>query len=303
MENVVVSVLICTYNQERFIVSAIESVLAQQCEARFEILIGDDCSTDNTGKIADEYQHRYPEVVRVIRPERNMGMAQNLVRLISAAKGEFLAICDGDDYWLREDVLQKHIDVFRSMPDVGMVCAVARCFKQDKGKLEGTLGDVGAENLMTMIRNNSDVAAPTLAFRTELMRKCMSELKWNIELDHFYDTVMAYWFASYSRIKFINEELAVYRVLPNSACHASTLEVQHKYQKRYFAIKWHYVLTHPELYGEEIYDVLMSDFDQQVAYSAYLSEVKVRNSITHKIGNFILSPIKWLKHTFVKAKP
>ena len=153
-----------------------------------------------------------------------------------------------------------------------------------------------------MLRDNDDVAAPTLAFRTELMLKCVSELQWNIEQDHFYDSVMAYWFAMYSKIKFINEELAAYRVLSQSASHTNSLEVACNYSKRYFAVKWHFILTHSELYGDEIFDVLMRDYDQQVANAAYLSEIKVRNSITHKMGNIMLEPIKWIKRIFVKVK-
>jgi glycosyltransferase involved in cell wall biosynthesis len=176
-----ISVLVCTYNQEKYLAQALDSVLMQQCDEPFEILIGDDCSTDSTSQIADDYQSRFPEIIRVIRPEKNKGASQNIVRLVNEAKGEYLSICDGDDYWLCEEILQKQIGIFRTAPSVGMVCAKAKRFIQSKGNYEGSLGYVGAEDLMTMLYDNQDVAAPTIAFRTELMKQCVAESKWYID--------------------------------------------------------------------------------------------------------------------------
>ena len=135
-----ISVLMCTYNQERYIAQAIESILMQKCSEPFELLIGDDCSTDATSRIVDEYQSRYPSIVRVIRPPHNTGAAENIIRLIHEAKYELIAICDGDDYWLRDDVLQKHLQIYKTRPDVGMICAKAKCYIQEKDIYEGTLG-------------------------------------------------------------------------------------------------------------------------------------------------------------------
>jgi len=287
-----ISVLVCTYNQEKYLSQAIESVLKQKCDEPLEILIGDDCSTDGTGKIADEYQSRFPDKVRVIRPEKNGGATLNGLRLIKEAKGEFLSICDGDDYWLGEDHLQKQIDIFRTMPSVGMVCAKAKRFIQSKGDYEGTLGYAGAEDLMTMLRDNKDVAAPTIAFRTELMRQCIDDSQWYIDNNYFYDTIEAYWFAYNSRIKFIDEELAAYRILSNSEGHASTPEKEAEQARRYFAVKWHFILTHPDICGEDVYELLMQDYDARTKYIAGISSQKVRNSKAYRFGNLIINPFR-----------
>lgn len=287
-----ISVLVCTYNHEKYLAQAIESVLKQKCDEPLEILIGDDCSTDGTGKIADEYQSRFPDKVRVIRPEKNGGATQNGLRLIKEAKGEFLSICDGDDYWLGEDHLQKQIDIFRTMPSVGMVCAKAKRFIQSKGDYEGTLGYAGAEDLMTMFRDNKDVAAPTIAFRTELMRQCIDDSQWYIDNNYFYDTIEAYWFAYNSRIKFIDEELAAYRILSNSEGHASTPEKEAEQARRYFAVKWHFILTHPDICSEELFELLMRDYDARTKYIAGISSQKVRSSKAYRFGNLIINPFR-----------
>lgn len=295
-----ISVLICTYNQEKYITQAIESVLMQKCDEAFEILVGDDCSTDNTGTIVDKYQKQYPDIVRVIRPEKNGGASLNMVRLIEKAKGEYLSICDGDDYWLSDDILQKQVDVFRSMPDVGMVCAKAKCYIQELGDYQGILGYAGAEDLMTMLQDNRDVAAPTIAFRTDLMRQCVQESNWYIEQNYFYDSIMAYWFAYNSKIKFIDEEIAAYRVLQNSACHDIDSKKTRLFSKRYYMVKWHFVITHPNLCNEETYEILIKDYDDRTNEIEYQTTLDMRNTKAYKIGNAILYPIKKMFNIFKK---
>ena len=295
-----ISVLICTYNQEKYIVQAIESVLMQKCDEAFEMLIGDDCSTDGTGTIVDEYQKQYPDIVRVIRPEKNGGASLNMVRLIEKAKGECLSICDGDDYWLSDDILQKQVDVFRSMPDVGMVCAKAKCYIQELGDYQGILGYAGAEDLMTMLRDNRDVAAPTIAFRTDLMRQCVQESNWYIEQNYFYDSIMAYWFAYNSKIKFIDEERAAYRVLQNSACHAIDSRKTRLFSKRFYMVKWHFVMTNPNLCNEETSEILIKDYDDRTNEIEYHTTLDMRNTKAYKIGNAILSPVKKMFNIFKK---
>ena len=290
-----ISVLVCTYNQEKYLAQALDSILMQKCDEPFEILVGDDCSTDNTGKIANDYQSRYLEKVKVMRPEKNVGASLNMARLANVAKGEFLSICDGDDYWLREDVLQKQLDVFRANPDVGMICAMAKCYNQGMGIYQGTLGYSGAEDLATMLRDNRDVAAPTIAFRRDLMLRCIAESQWYIDQNWFYDSVMAYWFAYNSKIKFLDEELAAYRVLNNSACHTDSPEKEAEYSRRYFMVKWHFILTHPDMCNEDMFEILMHEYDSRTQIIADMSANKVRSTKAYKLGNVVVSPFRKTK--------
>ena len=114
-----VSVLILTYNQERFVRQAIESVLEQKTDFEYEVLIGDDCSTDGTGEICAEYQRKHPEKIRFITADRNVRkLGGNVNRLRCRVRGEFVAHLEGDDYWTDPQKLQKQIDVFRNHPEV-----------------------------------------------------------------------------------------------------------------------------------------------------------------------------------------
>ena len=287
-----ISVLVCTYNQEKYLAQALDSILMQKCDEAFEILIGDDCSTDKTRDIADNYQSRYPNIVRVVRPEKNGGASQNIVRLIEHSKGDYISICDGDDFWLRDDVLQKQVNIFKSSPNIGMLCAKAKCYIQEEGIYRGTLGYVGAEDLMTMLKDNRDVAAPTIAFRTELMRKCVQDSAWYIDQNFFYDSIMAYWFAYNSKIKFIDEEMAAYRVLQNSACHTIDDKKSRLFSKRYFMVKWHFVMTHPDLCNTEMFDILTQDYDARTSEVEYFTILEMRKTKAYRLGNTILTPLK-----------
>ena len=270
--------------------------MMQKCSEPFEILIGDDYSTDDTGKIADEYHSRYSDLVRVVRPKKNSGASFNFIRLVKEAKGDIIASCDGDDYWLKDDVLQMYYNIFKSNPAVGMICAKAKCFIQEKGEFYGTLGYAGAENLMNMLRDNRDVAAPTIAFRRDLMLKCIVESQWYIDNNYFYDSVMAYWFAYNSKIKYIDKELAVYRVLPNSACHTADDKKAAEYERRYFAVKWHFILTHPDLCNQDFFDMLMNDYDARTESIAYAADCKVRATKAYRLGNLVMNPLRKLKN-------
>lgn len=94
-----VSVCMITWNHRRYIRQAIESVLSQQAPFAYELLVGDDHSTDGTSAIVDELASRAPGLVRVIRGESNLGMHENAARCFAAARGRYIAICEGDDFW------------------------------------------------------------------------------------------------------------------------------------------------------------------------------------------------------------
>ncbi|MDD5673384.1 MAG: glycosyltransferase, partial [Chitinivibrionales bacterium] len=118
-----VSVCMITYNHAPYIAQAIESVLQQKTNYVFELVIGEDCSTDKTREIVLKYQEKYPDIIHVVMSESNVGVKKNWNRTLRACKGTYLAFCEGDDYWLRYDKLQKEVDYLETHPDCSMVFA------------------------------------------------------------------------------------------------------------------------------------------------------------------------------------
>lgn len=290
-----ISVILCTYNQEKYIAEAIESALMQVCDEPFEILIGDDCSQDDTREVIKYYYEKYPEIIRLVYPEHNLGATGNTLNLVQASKGDYLAFLDGDDAWLSADILQKQVNVFRKENNVGMVVARAKIWNQQQQKFTGTLGDENCESLAKMIRFDSDVAAPTIAVRKELFEKCINDSSWYIKEDYFFDTIWAYWFAFYSQIHYIPEELAKYRVLRNSECHSENPSKLREYTKRYYAIKIRFILEH-NLDFEISYNVLLNEWDKAYEVGSWRTEQQIRNSKAYKLGKKLMQPLKIFKN-------
>lgn len=105
-----VSVLMLTYNHSQFIAQAIESIICQKTNFEFEIVIGDDCSKDNSQDIIREYALKYPNYIKTILREQNIGMMNNFIDVLSQCKGKYIAICEGDDYWTNDSKLQIQAD-------------------------------------------------------------------------------------------------------------------------------------------------------------------------------------------------
>ncbi|HXP69060.1 MAG TPA: glycosyltransferase [Candidatus Dormibacteraeota bacterium] len=116
------SVAMITYNHERFIRQAIESVLAQKVNFDFEIVIGEDCSTDSTRAIVAELQQQYPELIVALMRPHNLGAMRNLQETLAACKGQYIAFLEGDDYWTAQHKLQKQVDFLDARPDCAISC-------------------------------------------------------------------------------------------------------------------------------------------------------------------------------------
>lgn len=120
MENII-SVVILTYNQEDTIGRAIDSVLMQQCHIPFEIIIGEDASTDNTRAICQEYATKHPDIIRLFCNEHNKGITDNYFDSLLECRGKYIADCAGDDFWIDPEKLEKEVCVMESHPNVTMV--------------------------------------------------------------------------------------------------------------------------------------------------------------------------------------
>lgn len=118
--NPVVSILMLAYNHENYLSEAISRVLEQITEFPYELIIGEDCSTDDTRNIVLNYQKRFPSIIRSIFSEKNIGMHNNFLRLLNLSNGEFIAFCEGDDYWIDPNKLQVQVDCLRTHPNIGL---------------------------------------------------------------------------------------------------------------------------------------------------------------------------------------
>lgn len=126
-----VSICCVTYNHGKYIAEALEGFLMQKTNFNFEILVGEDCSTDNTRNIVQDYCLKYPGRIRMVTDEVNVGSIKNQVRIFDQAKGKYIAMCDGDDYWVDPLKLQKQFDFMESHEDSVICCHYSRVIDED----------------------------------------------------------------------------------------------------------------------------------------------------------------------------
>lgn len=117
----IISVIVVTYNQEDTIGRAIDSVLCQKCHVPFEIVIGEDCSTDKTRLVCEEYASRYPDIIRLMDKAPNKGVVDNYYDCLAACRGKYIADCAGDDFWVDPLKLEKEYAVLENNPEVTLV--------------------------------------------------------------------------------------------------------------------------------------------------------------------------------------
>lgn len=126
-----VSVLIMTYNHAKYISTAIDSALTQQTDFKYEIIINEDCSTDGTQEIVLDYKQRFPEKIRLLLSEKNLHSNAIVTRGMDAAKGDYVSLLDGDDYWTSPHKLQKQADYLDLHSECSMCFHNAQVLHED----------------------------------------------------------------------------------------------------------------------------------------------------------------------------
>ena len=122
-DNPLVSIKCMTYNHENYIAQCIDGFLMQKTNFPFEILIHDDCSTDKTESIVREYEKRFPKIIKGLYETENQwqkGCGAHHTKIDAAIKGKYIALCEGDDYWIDENKLQMQVDFLENNPEYTM---------------------------------------------------------------------------------------------------------------------------------------------------------------------------------------
>ncbi|MCX7726200.1 MAG: glycosyltransferase [Chitinispirillaceae bacterium] len=131
-----VSVVMITFNHEAYISKAIESVLEQQGNFEVELTIGEDCSTDNTRNIIMDYVHKYPKKIKTLFHPINVGPQENFICTYNIVDGDYIAILEGDDYWIDPFKLSKQIEFLEKHPEVSFTFHNVYNLYQNNGRKE-----------------------------------------------------------------------------------------------------------------------------------------------------------------------
>lgn len=128
----IISVVLTTYNQEKYIAAALDGILKQKDCPEFEVIVGNDCSTDKTTKIISDYASQYPDKIRILPRSQNLGMLKNMQDCFQNCRGKFVAICEGDDYWIDEHKLLKQYQALIDNPKALMCFTDISLLIEDK---------------------------------------------------------------------------------------------------------------------------------------------------------------------------
>ncbi|MDB5759226.1 MAG: hypothetical protein JWM30_2515, partial [Burkholderia sp.] len=205
-----VSVCIVTYNHEHFIRQCLQSLVEQQTDFKFEVIVGDDCSTDGTRAIVQEFADRYPGLVRAMLHPANLGPTRNYLSVHQAARGKYVAQLDGDDFAL-PGKLQAQADCLDGNPDVSFcVHAVTLVGTNQRPKSDAKYPEYGS--MEDLLRYGTYFVASSVCYRREY-EQAHPEL-WS----HDAPEVVDYYFhlerASKGKVYFDRRPLGCYRVHP-----------------------------------------------------------------------------------------
>lgn len=150
------SVLMVTYNHEKFIAQAIDSVLMQETDFDFELIVGEDCSTDKTREILLNYKEKHPEIIRLVLQEENLGAKENLGSIISLSRGQYIALLEGDDFWTDRHKLQKQVDFLGNNRDHSLVGhSYARYYDEEDRYLPSSIENFDNIQLEDFLREDA----------------------------------------------------------------------------------------------------------------------------------------------------
>ena len=218
-----VSICTTTYNREKFIAEAIESCMMQKTNFSFEMVICDNCSTDKTVEVIEEYIAKYPGKIRLLKADKNYGLMLNYIKSIEAGTGKYIADCDGDDYWIDEFKLQKQVDFLEANPDYVMCFTNSYIRYNEKGEEE-----IAKKNLWDtcdasqIIEHNSIEGAKhgeiinspghisSIVFRNHVLG---SFPDWYYTC-YINDEPLYLMLSKFGKAKFINDISSVYRINP-----------------------------------------------------------------------------------------
>jgi glycosyltransferase involved in cell wall biosynthesis len=196
-----------TYNHENYISEAIESVLKQQTDFKIEIVIGEDCSTDQTRYVISKIANSNPGKIKPLFRSKNLGIIANFQNTINNCTGKYIAICEGDDYWTDPLKLQKQVDFLETNPDFSGCAHQTNKIFDDKRKTaclfkENTKDIIGIYDLLeTRLFHTA-----SFIYRAQITKD--NSLPTNITAG---DRALFLLVASKGKIKYFDDVMGIYR--------------------------------------------------------------------------------------------
>ncbi|HEY5442683.1 MAG TPA: glycosyltransferase [Candidatus Saccharimonadales bacterium] len=205
-----VSVITPTYNQEKYIRQALDGFISQKTDFDFEIIVADDHSTDSTPHIIEEYARTHLGIIRPIIRKKNIGVAANFKDALNAARGEYIALCEGDDYWTDPEKLQLQVDFLDDNPGYALCFHPVKVIFENKEQASYVYPDPkqGSNFTVEKLLQANFVQTNSIMYRRQSYQKMPEDIlpvDWYLHLYH----------AQFGGIGFIDRTMSVYRRHPD----------------------------------------------------------------------------------------
>ena len=236
-----ISVIIPSYNRANTVGQTIDSILAQKVDADIEIVIGDDCSTDNAREVLLKYKEQHPDVIKLLFHEQNMGLGANWATCVKACKGKYICNCDNDDYWHNEQKLQIQLDYMESHPESNVLLTNHRTLNRLTGEIKECKAYINRTMPLqeAIDSGHTSYCNATIMYRADFMKKYLpldDFIKY-----HFYLQDWTAWIilAGYTDFDIIEESTATWCIETVSITRPMEYEkLQERLEKEFFGYKY-----------------------------------------------------------------
>ncbi|NTS43786.1 glycosyltransferase [Flavisolibacter sp. BT320] len=231
MQQPLISVLVITYNQERYIRQTLETIVRQEGDFRVEMVVSNDCSTDKTDTVIRTFMENYkgPVTIRYFQQKTNLGILLNLIFALEQCSGDYLAMCEGDDFWLTNDKLQKQLALLQKHHDCALVITNRKVIREDHSAYDERYDEFYKKQIFTAtdIIQGFVPGLQTLLARND--HGLSRYLSGNNDLGHA-DQYIAYYYSLQGKIYLLSEITAAYRMTGSGAwsSHSSLQKLQVK---------------------------------------------------------------------------
>lgn len=258
-----VSVAIVTYNHEKFVAQAIESVLMQEVDFNLEIVVGDDCSTDDTANILHFFQSQYPDKIHLLLNETNLGMHKNFEQVFFACRGKYIALLEGDDYWTSSQKLQQQVDLLEQHPEYALCFHNALIvFEDNRPDTAFCPADLPETPVIEQLFQLNFIPTASVLYRRGLVEAFpnwlfdLKMLDWPLHLLH----------AHCGKMKYLDQMMSVYRIHAGGvwACQSASWQ-NREMLKLLETVNQHFGLLYGTVIDESInrfYEKLLISYEQ-----------------------------------------
>lgn len=225
-EFIKVSVICVTYNQEKYIEQALSGFASQKTNFEIEVIVADDCSTDSTPEIIARFAKDYPNLFRQILRKKNLGVIGNNIDSLRQAKGQYIALCEGDDYWTDPLKLQKQVDLLDKHQDMALCFHPVEVLFESQEEKNHIYPDPKASLSFTVeqLLKGNFIQTNSVMYRRQNydeMPLDIMPLDWYLHLYH----------AQFGKIGFIDEVMSVYRRHPGGVWWSQSTQPEQIWEK------------------------------------------------------------------------